>query len=234
MRYTTDLGDNYQCELHPRCVWHYETQKCVEHPLSEVRGAWQDIYDSNIYYSTSSVLSQFAQPSGAWVEESRGITAGYDGLFVGNDTTTINIIRSPIFLIGWNTEIHVEIEIRAAQASWTTDTFEGPIPYNETSSSGRFAGIAIQWNDSYVSTQRVCSSNPCTISFSGSQVRKFLHQYVTIDIVDFNAITSGFFYIKSVHIIKPATSIPTPLSGWLKGRACGYADGVFFILFIRI
>jgi len=132
------------------------------------------------------------------------------------------VLRSPYFYLGWLSEI--EVSVSAGNQTGFADA-TGPVDLNGTAADSGFIGIALYWEGSWVVTKRACTDGtPCTISIEQRELKKFVHQYVAIDLVDNSAGATGWMVVHSVRVTYPSSGRPSTWidqTGWLKGRACG-------------
>ncbi|KAJ9470760.1 Protein STRUBBELIG-RECEPTOR FAMILY 3 [Diplonema papillatum] len=231
--FSTPHGSDYACTLHPRCVWHSERQVCTEAAYSELFGAWQTPNGDDLFFSfeQSATAPGFtplhgfeAVSDGIWANYSEadlGWTAGVDGVRLADSGGhAVAVLRSPSFMVGWDSRIEVVVNMTDAAASQVFDDVLGPIDLNATTQLGGFLGAAVQWNGAWVAAEKICGGF-CTFAIPAESLRPFLHQRVTVDVVDAGHGGFGYFFLRELRILNPAVSVPTPFTRWFEGRACG-------------
>eukprot|EP01062_Namystynia_karyoxenos_P043320 TRINITY_DN3174_c0_g4_i1.p1 TRINITY_DN3174_c0_g4~~TRINITY_DN3174_c0_g4_i1.p1 ORF type:complete len:2379 (+),score=461.01 TRINITY_DN3174_c0_g4_i1:98-7234(+) len=225
----TPWGSGHRCNAHPRCTWHTEKQVCVEHPLSEVVGAWAETRSTDLSWDYHEMLSTktgwtAVGEAGPWTNGTGGgATAACDGASCPTAAHPTAVLRSPYFYLGWLSEIEVTLTTYPSSAGFADAT--GPVQLNGTAFSGGFLGVALHWHGGWVATKRACvDAQPCTVRFERRELKQFVHQNVSVDIVDNAAGSSGVVWVWNVAVTYPSSGVPADwisATSWLQGRPCG-------------
>ena len=212
-------GPDFMCNKHPRCIYHASAQRCVEDALSEMRGAWLETQGTDLLYtSAEKVWYNFAsRGEGRWMN---GSAIGITTMDERTDAHDIAVLRSTEFIVGWHTEIEIFVNSSDIKSSQGTDDIRGPILSNVSAIHKGFMGAAIQWNGAWVASKRICEKH-CSFTFTAEDLREFVHQTVTVDLIDMDVQKYGYYSIRGVEIRSPAQSVPAFPTGWGLGRPCG-------------